>query len=584
MKRLSGYYFLIVWCIFMCSGHGKDGFLPYDSSATTQCLEEPWKPLYGGGIISNPDFNLGISGWSTFGHGTIQPRLSKRGNKFITARSRAHPRDSFSQKVQIIEGNLYAFSAWVQVSSGKDQAVAVVFRTHDDNFVRGGDTLASHGCWSMIKGGIAANYSGSIELLFETADPSVEIWVDSVSLQPFTKQEWKSQQDLSIEKNRKRRVRLQVTRRNGTGLEGAKVSIKQVRAGFPLGCGMNYHILESEPYQRWFASRFQVTTFTNEMKWYSTEKRRGLENYTTADAMVQFAKEHNISIRGHNIFWDDRKYQPHWVKNLAGDELRAAAERRINSVTTRYAGDLIHWDCMNENLHYRFYEDNLGENVTSEYFHKAHELDPKPVIFMNEYNTLEYSGDEVAGPVNYKKKIVEILSFPGNEELMGGIGLEGHFGAGPINLPYMRAGLDILATTGLPIWLTEVSVAVGEDQAQHLEDVLREAYAHPAVQGIVMFSGPAAAGFNETTLVDLDFDNTANGDVVDKLIAEWRSDVGGDVTDSDGLLETALFHGEYEVAVTHPDADKSYGSLRVVAADGDEGVDMEEAPLTLDWH
>lgn len=99
---------------------------------------------------------------------------------------------------------------------------------------------------------------------------------------------------------------------------------------------MNYHILESKAYQEWFRSRFPVTTFTNEMKWYSTEKQQGQENYTIADAMVKFTKEHNISIRGHNIFWDNPIYQPRWVKNLTGDELRVAAERRINSVVSRY--------------------------------------------------------------------------------------------------------------------------------------------------------------------------------------------------------------------------------------------------------
>ncbi|OWM64783.1 hypothetical protein CDL15_Pgr028500 [Punica granatum] len=551
-----------------------------------QCLVEPWKPHYGGGIISNPEFNLGISGWSAFGHGAIEPRVSKMGNRFIAVRNRMQPQDSISQKVQLVKGNLYTFSAWVQVSSGSNETVAVVFQTHDGNFTRGGYTVAKHGCWSLIKGGITANYSGPVELLFECGNTSVEIWVDSVSLQPFTKQQWMSQQDLRIEKARKRRVRFRIAHGNRTGLEGAKVSIKQVRAGFPFGCGMNYHILESEGYREWFASRFPVTTFTNEMKWYSTEKQEGHENYTIPDAMVKFAKEHNISIRGHNIFWDNPKYQPEWVKNLTGDKLRVAAEQRINSVVSRYAGDLIHWDCVNENLHFRFYEDNLGENATAMYFGKTHSLDPKPIIFMNEYNTIEYSDDKAAGPVNFKKKIEEILSFPGNNEgLEAGIGVQGHFGSGQPNLAYMRASLDILATTGLPIWLTEVSVARDpnqtenvQQQAQHLEDVLREAYAHPAVQGIIMFAGPAAAGFNDTTLVDLSFNNTPSGDVVDKLIREWKSDVPGAGTDSEGFFETSLFYGEYEVSVTHPHTKNSYASSRIDVAKekGEENEVLEK--------
>lgn len=100
--------------------------------------------------------------------------------------------------------------------------------------------------------------------------------------------------------------------------------------------------------------------------------------------------------------------------------------------------------------------------------------------------------------------------------------------------------------------------------------MLREAYAHPTVQGIVMFAGPAAAGFGDTTLADLNFHNTANGDVVDRLIREWKSDILGAETDSEGLFEVSLFHGEHEVTVTHPRNNKSYGSSRINVAKEEE--------------
>ena len=45
-------------------------------------------------------------------------------------------------------------------------------------------------------------------------------------------------------------------------------------------------------------------------------------------------------------------------------------------------------------------------------------------------------------------------------------------------------------------------------QAQQLEDILREGYSHPAVKGIIMFAGPAAANFMEMPLADINFNNT----------------------------------------------------------------------------
>jgi GH35 family endo-1,4-beta-xylanase len=257
---------------------------------------------------------------------------------------------------------------------------------------------------------------------------------------------------------RKSRVRFQVTHPNKTALEGATVVIKQTRADFPYGCAMNHHILTNSDYQKWFVSRFKYTTFTNEMKWYSTEKIQGQENYTIPDAMLKFAKENGISVRGHNILWDSINRQPHWDLSLSPDELREAAAKRMNSVVSRYKGQLIAWDVVNENLHFNFFEDKLGENASGVYYSAAYHLDPNTKMFMNEYNTIEYSNDKVASPANYIKKLKQIQQFPGTDGISLAIGLQCHFGNGKPNTAYMRSGLDLLATTGLPIWLTETSV------------------------------------------------------------------------------------------------------------------------------
>ena len=85
-----------------------------------------------------------------------------------------------------------------------------------------------------------------------------------------------------------------------------------------------------------------------------------------------------------------------------------------------------------------------------------------------------------------------------------------------------------------------------------MEEILREGYSHPAVKGIIMFAGPEIAGFNVTTLADNDFKNTPAGDVVDKLIEEWKSAAAEIKTDGDGLVGVSLFHGDYDVTIKHP--------------------------------
>ncbi|XP_030550382.1 endo-1,4-beta-xylanase 5-like isoform X2 [Rhodamnia argentea] len=524
--------------------------------------------MYQGGIIVNPEFSHGTAGWTVFGKGAIEERTSRTKNRFMVAHHRKCPLDSFSQKVRLEKGKFYAFSAWIQVNEGSE-TVSVVFRTGHGMFVPGGSIVAEQGCWSLLKGGIAANSSSTVDVLFESKNTSKEIWVDNVALQPFSKKQWRFHQDESMEKVRKSRVRFQITYANKRGLavRGAKFFVKQTKPGFPFGCGMNFHILESTDYQYWFASRFRFTTFTNAMKWYSTEEKQGRENYTIADAMVKFAQDNCISIRGHNIFWDDPKYQPDWVKTLSPKDLRKAAEKRINSVVSRYAGELIAWDVVNENMHFSFFEDNLGKNASSIYYSTAYKLDPTARMFLNEYNTIEYCGDEKVSPGNYKKRLREIFSYPGNEDIPAGIGVQGHFGPGQPNLAYMRSSLEILATTGVPIWLTEVSVEPGDNQAQYLEEILREAHCHPAVEGIIMFAGPAYAGFNTTALADMNFNNTPAGDVVDNLIKEWRTRDFEGCTDGGGFFSTSLFHGDYEITITNPATNSTSTSTFEVTKD-----------------
>ncbi|KAG8650626.1 hypothetical protein MANES_07G059300v8 [Manihot esculenta] len=558
-----------MYCSLTVAGHGVHAS-SYDYSATTECLKEPQRAQYGGGIVANPEFTYSLEGWAVYGEGEIREGLSNNGNRYIISHSRTQSLDSASQKVQFEEGTLYSFSAWIQINRGSE-SVAAVLRTAGGELIRVGKVIARDGCWSFIKGGVFANFSGPAVLLFQSKNTNVEIWIDSVSLQPFTMEQWRSHQEESIQRERKRKVRFHVTYANKSAVEGAVVSIRQTQSSFPFGCGMNHYILESVDYQNWFTSRFKYTTFTNEMKWYSTEKKQGHENYTIADAMVRFAKQNGISIRGHNIFWDDPKYQPDWVKNLSPDDLREAAAKRINSVVSRYAGQLIAWDVMNENLHFSFYEDKLGVDASAEYFSRAFQLDPGTRLFMNEYNTIENCTDEDANPVNYKKRLEEILGYPGNEGILAGIGAQGHFGSDQPDLAYMRASLDILASTGLPIWLTEVDVDRGPNQAEYLEQILREGHSHPAVEGIIMFVGPEIAGFNVTTLADKDFKNTPAGDVVDKLIDEWKSTTAELIADSEGSIEVSLFHGDYNITVKDPVGNSSTSWNLSLGKDDSEG-------------
>ncbi|KAK3148072.1 hypothetical protein QOZ80_3BG0290230 [Eleusine coracana subsp. coracana] len=522
--------------------------LPYDYSASIECLAEPLQPQYGGGILRNADFSAGLQGWSVFGYSSVAESVSASGNVFAVAVNRSRPFQSVSQKVYLQNDTHYTLSAWLQVSDGIADVRGVV-KTADD-FVHVGGVVAKAGCWSMLKGGLTSTSPGRAELYFESNE-TVDLWVDSVSLHPFTREEWSSHRAASTASARKKTVRLQATDSSGNPLAGAAVSLDAVRAAFPLGAAVSKYILTNTDYQSWFTARFGVATFENEMKWYSTEPSPGREDYSVADAMMAFARAHGVAVRGHNVFWDQPSQQPAWVQSLPYPQLLAAASRRIRSVVSRYAGQVIGWDVVNENLHFDFYEGRFGWDASTAFYAAARLLDAgSALMFMNEFNTLEQPGDMAALPDRYLQRLREIIgAYPENGAGMA-IGLEGHF-TNP-NIPYMRAALDTLAQAGIPVWLTEVDVAAGPAQAEHLEEVLREAYAHPAVQGIVLWSAWHPEGCYVMCLTDNSFNNLPQGDVVDRLIAEWRATPRGATTDAQGYFEAELPHGEYKVTVSHP--------------------------------
>ncbi|KAF2294406.1 hypothetical protein GH714_010515 [Hevea brasiliensis] len=392
----------------------------------------------------------------------------------------------------------------------------------------------------MLKGGFTVDASGSAQLYFESNNTSVDIWVDSISLQPFTEKQWMSHQDQAIEKTRKTKVRIQAVDSQGKPLSNAKISIKLKKASFPFGCAINKNILYNNAYQNWFTSRFTVTVFEDEMKWYSTEPSQGKVDYSVPDAMLQFAKKNNVLVRGHNVFWDDPKYQQGWINSLSPTDLSKATTDRINSIMSRYRGEVIGWDVVNENLHFNFFESKLGQNASAVFYNLAQKIDGTSTLFLNEYNTIENARDGDSTPAKYLQKL-RILRHFLVMEIEIGIGLESHFSSAAPNLAYMRASIDTLAATNFPIWLTEVDVQRGPYQASlQLEGTILGADSKGGTQSpesgrncdLVSLE---TAGMLQMCLTDNNFKNLPTGNVVDEL---WLG----------GLLSSPRLAGQMEMA------------------------------------
>ncbi|CAA0361567.1 unnamed protein product [Arabidopsis thaliana] len=569
MKRFNyGFFHLVFFLISLLllgSGICMDPF-SYDQSLKSECLMEP------------PQTTA-----NTGGEGVKELKINENGGI-----------RNVVEGVDLREGNIYITSAWVKLRNESQRKVGMTFSEKNGRNVFGGEVIAKRGCWSLLKGGITADFSGPIDIFFESDGlAGLEISVQNVRMQRFHKTQWRLQQDQVIEKIRKNKVRFQMSFKNKSALEGSVISIEQIKPSFLLGCAMNYRILESDSYREWFVSRFRLTSFTNEMKWYANEAVRGQENYKLADSMMQLAEENAILVKGHTVLWDDKYWQPNWVKTITDPEdLKNVTLNRMNSVMKRYKGRLIGWDVMNENVHFNYFENMLGGNASAIVYSLASKLDPDIPLFLNEFNTVEYDKDRVVSPVNVVKKMQEIVSFPGNNNIKGGIGAQGHFAPVQPNLAYMRYALDTLGSLSFPVWLTEVDMFKCPDQVKYMEDILREAYSHPAVKAIILYGGPEVSGFDKLTLADKDFKNTQAGDLIDKLLQEWKQEPveipiqHHEHNDEEGgriigfSPEISLLHGHYRVTVTNPSMKNL--STRFSVEVTKESGHLQEVQLVID--
>jgi len=355
------------------------------------------------------------------------------------------------------------------------------------------------------------------------------------------------------------------------GAPGASVRVVQLDNGFPLGSCINGEVIQNPAFVDFFTNHMDWAVFENELKWYWTEAQRGQLNYGDADRLLDFCDRAGKPVRGHCIFWavDDDVQQ--WVKDIGGDrdQLMAAVQARIQSLLTRYAGRFPHYDVNNEMLHGRFFRDRLGDDVAALMFREAAWLDPGAALFVNDFN-VECGNDPNATPDKY---IDLIRGLQRGGAQVGGIGLQGHV-TNPVGEVICDALDRLSAATGLPVWITELDVGEPDEalRADDLEVVLREAYAHPAVQGVVLWGFMQGHMWRQDAAL-VNADGTVNdaGQRFIELRREWTSDARGRL-DGDGHFKFRGFHGTYVAQVT-----TAAGKMLKAFT-----VDKGDAPLVLD--
>ncbi|MBN1145331.1 MAG: endo-1,4-beta-xylanase [Bacteroidales bacterium] len=347
---------------------------------------------------------------------------------------------------------------------------------------------------------------------------------------------------------------------------GDQVQVEQLRHEFWFGCAIANSMADGSmkesdlvQYKEKFLQNFNSAVTENAVKWPSMEREKGKVNYAIVDGILKWTEENNIPLRAHNLFWGVPKWVQPWVKNLSNDELRQTLQHRAETVTAHYKGRFAEYDLNNEMIHGNIYEDRLGPDITKDMATWAHNGDPDAKLYLNDYDVLT--------GVMLPQYMAHIRKLLAQGVPIAGIGAQGHLHAETFDRKALMDALDSLAIFKLPIRITEFNVpgqrskyylermttmtaAEEEVKARELVDYYRICFAHPAVEGIIMWGFWAGANWIPVSSMynrDWSLTPTANA-YRDLIFKEWWTNTSG-IAGSDGTFTTTGYYGIYKVTV-----------------------------------
>ncbi len=201
------------------------------------------------------------------------------------------------------------------------------------------------------------------------------------------------------------------------------------------------------------------------MKWPDIHPARNQYRFEKADALVDFARQNNIGIRGHTLAWYGG--MPAWTDAI---DSRAEAERElvdhIETVVSRYRGAIPSWDVVNEplvdwpkdatSLRPSIWTKQLGPDYLPIALRAAALADPDTQLVLNEYD-VEYEGARFAAR---RKALVELLrSLRDRGVPLHAVGLQAHlFADRAIDLDGLQAMLAEIKALKLDVLVTELDV------------------------------------------------------------------------------------------------------------------------------
>ena len=351
---------------------------------------------------------------------------------------------------------------------------------------------------------------------------------------------------------------------------GVQVRVDQVRHAFWFGAalssgafGNRMDAADRRHYQETFLANFNAAVTENALKWHDMERRQGQVNHARVEAILDWTEAHDIPLRGHCLFWGIPGRVQDWLKQMDDDTLRQTIQNRATSMGRRYQGRIAEYDLNNEMIHGNYYAQRLGPGITKYMADWVRQGDPQARLFVNDYDVL--TGKRL------HDYVTQIRSLLQQEVPISGIGVQGHLHGDTFDPDALQQALDTLARIGLPICVTEFNMpgqrsrfyqkrdlkltpAQEEAKAKALVEYYRICFAHPAVQGIMMWGFWEGANWiPQSSLYQRDWTPTPAAHAYrDLVFKQWWTNWQGKA-DAQGRCQVRAFYGKHRITVEGQD-------------------------------
>lgn len=233
------------------------------------------------------------------------------------------------------------------------------------------------------------------------------------------------------------------------------------KRGFSIGAAVQLPPLQTDAsYRDILVREFNTMVPENAWKFEYVHPTRHSYNFTEVDALMKFAKEHNLKMRGHPLAW--HHLLPQWILkgNFTRDQWKAILKEHIETLVGRYRGQVYIWDVVNEainrdgSLRDTIWLRNIGPEYIDLAYRWTHETDPQALLFYCDYATEEL-GQKSDAVYDLVRGMLQ-RGVP-----LNGVGFQAHLGLSYApKLDSLAKNFQRFGELGLEVQFTELDVKV----------------------------------------------------------------------------------------------------------------------------